>query len=108
MQDTVNVGDVVSIESTFYRWTTADPIRKVPADAASGSVIITKPDATTTTVAVGAMRHPDTGRYATDQTVNQQGIWLIDWNVTLTFTDEDGNSRSATVVKHDELIVAPA
>ena len=108
MQDTVNVGDVVSIETRFYRWTTADPIRTITADATSGSVVITKTDATTTTVLIGAMLHPDTGRYATDQTMSQAGLWQVDWTATITFTDEDGNARTAAVVKHDEILVANA
>lgn len=108
MQDTVNVGDSVSIETRFYRWTTADPIRKVTADAASGQVVLTKPDGTTTTVLIAAMRHPDTGRYATDQTMSQAGLWQVDWTATLSFNDEDGNARTAPVVKHDEILVANA
>jgi hypothetical protein len=106
MPDTVSAGDPAVWGGRFLRYTTTDPIRKVPTALTTLSLVITDPAGATTTYAIGAFRNPETGRYELDRTHVLPGLWTGVFVATGSFTDEDGNSRSPVWNRTQELLVA--
>lgn len=100
MADTYNVGESAS---PWVQW------RKpkydgtlVPTAATVNTLVVTRPDATTVTVLIGAQRVGTDFRYATDVSYTMAGTWRWKWTASGTYTDEDGNVRAWTGVFTDE------
>jgi hypothetical protein len=107
MQDTISAGDPAAWGVRAWRYTTADPIRKIPIDLTTCTLVITDPAGVQTTSLIGAMRHPGVGRYELDRTHVLAGDYIGDWTLGVAFVDEDGNNRTLVIIKREELYVAP-
>ena len=108
MPDTLSLGDTGTWGAKFTRNTTKGPIRKVPLQLATLALTITDPAGTDTTYAIGAFRNPEKGVYELDRTHAVAGTWTGVITATAAYTDEHSVSRSATITRTMEVLVAPS
>ncbi len=105
MSDLLSLNETGTWGCHFHRWTTTEPIRKVAQALTTISLVVTDPTGDTTTYAIGAFRNPDTGRYELDATFTEAGVYVGEWTVTGSWTDEDSNARSYTGTRRQEIRV---
>lgn len=97
MSDPLLLGEPTVIFGVARRYNAKDRRTEIPLNQTSVSLVVTKPDGTTDTFAIGAFRNPEAGRYELDYTPTQEGIYRakITYGPTA-YVDEFGNNRTFT------------
>ena len=108
MPDTITVGETYIVGHYAWRWSQTEPIvKKAVSSITVCTVVLTKPDGTTTTTLIGGLLNPEPGRYELAQTATLAGDHVFDWTVTGTYTDENSVLRTYTASPRYVLKVAP-
>ena len=102
-----NVGESIVWGARFSRRTTTVgvPATDVALDMTTCTLAVTDPSGAVTNTSIGAMRHPETGRYEADTVTTLPGKYAAKWTGVTTYIDEQLNNRSYTAIETDEAFV---
>lgn len=96
-----NLGETIIWGASFTRFTTNTPATEVALNMTTCTALVTAPDGTTTTINIGSMRNPATGRYEADTVTTQAGRYTVKWTGDTTYTDEQSVLRSYKQIETD-------